>query len=76
MQEVLDAYREHGREHFSGSPECYKLGAAMAAIHGEYEKLKLAETQRVFSKVYDEYKPQIKAARALYLAKHPDWKDK
>ena len=51
MQEVLDAYRERGREHFSGSQECFKLGAAMAAIQGEYEKLKLAETQAVFSKV-------------------------
>ena len=76
MHEVLDAYRKRGREHFSGSPECFKLGAAMAAIQGEYEKLKLAETQAVFSKIYDEYKPQIKAARARYLAEHPDWKDK
>lgn len=76
MQEVLDAYRERGREHFSGSPECFKLGTAMVAIQGEYEKLKLAETQAVFSKSYAEYKPQIKAARARYLAEHPDWKDK
>lgn len=76
MQEVLDAYRERGREHFSGSPECLKLGAAMGAIQGEYEKLKLAETQAVFSKIYNEYKPQIKAARARYLVEHPDWKDK
>jgi hypothetical protein len=76
MQEVLDAYRERGREHFSGSPECFKLGAAMAAVQDEYEKLKLAETQAVFSKVYDEYKPQIKAARARYLEQHPDFKDK
>jgi hypothetical protein len=76
MQEVLDAYRERGREHFSGSPECFKLGAAMVAIQGEYEKLKLAETRAVVSRIYDEYKPQIKAARARYTAQHPDFKDK
>jgi hypothetical protein len=76
MQEVLDAYRRLGREHFQGSPECFKLGAAIDPLRGEMEQLKLAQTQAVFSKVYDQYKPQIKAARARYLAEHPDWKDK
>ena len=76
MQQVLDAYRVRGAEHFQGSEECFKLGAAVAAVQGEFEKLKLDETQAVVSKVYAEYKPQIKAARARYLAEHPDWKDK
>jgi hypothetical protein len=76
MQEVLDAYRTRGREHFRGSPECFKLGTAVAAVQGELEKLKLAETQTVVLKVYAEYKPQIRAARTRYLAEHPDWKDK
>jgi len=76
MQQVLDAYRVRGAEHFQGSPECFKLGTAVAAVQGEFEKLKLDETQAVVSKVYAEYKPQIKAARARYLAEHPDWKDK
>jgi len=76
MQEVLDAYRARGPENFRGSPECFKLGTAVAAVQEEMEKLKLAETQAVVLKVYTEYKPQIKAARARYLAEHPDWKDK
>jgi hypothetical protein len=76
MQEVLDAYRMRGREHFRGSPECFKLGTAVASVQDELEKLKLAETQAVVLKVYSQYKPQIKAARARYLAEHPDWKDK
>ena len=48
----------------------------MGSLHGEYEKLKLPETQAVVAKVYAEYKPQIKAARARYIAEHPEWKDK
>jgi hypothetical protein len=76
MQEVLDAYRERGRDHFQGSPECFKLGTAEAALQGQMERLKLAETQAVILKTYAAYKPQIKAARARYLAEHPDWKDK
>jgi hypothetical protein len=76
MQDVLDAYRQLGRDHFQGSPECFKLGAALAPLHSEMEKLKLAETQSVLSKIYAEYKPQIKAARARYLVEHPDFKDK
>ena len=76
MQEVLDSYRELGREHFRGSPECFKLDAAETALQEEMDKLKLAQTQSVVSKLYAAYKPQIKAARARYLAEHPDWKDK
>jgi hypothetical protein len=71
MQEVIDGYRERGREHFTGSPECLKLGAAVAADQEEWEKLKLGQTQAVFSKVYSEYKPQIKASRARYMVEHP-----
>ena len=76
MQEVLNAYRERGREHFRGSPECLKLGNAETAMQGEMEKLKLAETRAVVSKVYAAYKPEIRTARARYLAEHPEWKDK
>jgi hypothetical protein len=76
MQEVLNAYHERGSEHFRGSPECFKLGEAMVPLNGEMEKLKLAKTQAVFSKVYAVYKPQIRAARARYLAEHPGWTDK
>jgi hypothetical protein len=76
MQEVLDSYRVRGRDHFQGSSECFKLGTAVAAVQGEFEELKLAETQAVVLKVYAAYKPQIKAARARYLLDHPDWKDK
>ena len=76
MGEVLDTYRTLGAEHFRGSPACVKLSEAELALSADMDKLKLAETQKVVQKVYAIYRPQIKAARARYLAEHPDWKDK
>ena len=76
MQEVLDSYHTLGSEHFQGSPACFKLGDAELAMTADMDKLKLAKTNEVLTKVYDIYKPQIKAARARYLAEHPDWVDK
>ena len=76
MQEVLDAYHTLGREHFQGSPACFKLGDAWSTLAPDFEKLKLAKTQEVITKIYAAYKPQIKAARAQYLADHPGWVDK
>jgi len=76
MQEVLDAYHRLGADHFRGSPECYKLGDAELKMTADMERIKLAKTQEAIFKVYAVYKPQIKAARAHYLAEHPDWADK
>ena len=76
MQKVLDAYHRLGKEHFRGSPECFKLGDAELALAGDMDTLKLAKTQEVAEKVYDIYRPQIKAARVAYMAAHPEWKDK
>ncbi len=76
MQKVIDTYRTLGTAHFQGSPACFKLGDAQLAMMPAIDKLKLAKTQEVLAKVYAVYKPQIKAARARYLAEHPDWVDK
>jgi hypothetical protein len=76
MQEVLDAYRRLGAEHFKGSPECFKLGDATLATKGELDRVTLAQTQAIMERVYAPFKPQIKAARARYMVEHPDWKDK
>ena len=76
MQEVLDAYHMLGTAHFQGSPACFKLGTAELSMTADMDKLKLAKTEEVFAEVYAAYKPQIKAARAQYLAEHPGWKDK
>jgi hypothetical protein len=46
------------------------------ALVPDIDKLKLAKTEEVITKVYALYKPQIKAARARYLAEHPGWADK
>ena len=75
MDEILDAYHTLGSEHFKGSPACFKLGDAFLRLADDMDKLKLAKTQEVAIKVYDIYKPQIKAARAQYMAEHPDWKE-
>jgi hypothetical protein len=76
MQEILDTYHTLGTEHFQGSPACFKLGDAELAMTTDMDKLKLAKTQEVISKVYTIYKPEIKAAREGYQAEHPDWVDK
>ena len=75
MDEVLDTYRTLGRDHFQGSPACFKLGAATVAAQPDFDKLRLAYTQAVIFKVYEQFKPQIKTAHAKYMAEHPDWKD-
>jgi hypothetical protein len=75
MQEVLDTYHANGVDHFKGSPACFKLGAADAALSDDMDKLKLAETTAVLNRVYIAWKPKIKEARAQYLAAHPDFKD-
>jgi hypothetical protein len=76
MQEVLDAYQRLGADHFQGSPECFKLGNASVAMTADFDRVKLAMTQKTIFKVYAVYKPQIKAARTKYMAEHPDWVDK
>jgi hypothetical protein len=76
MKDVLDTYRTLGAEHFKGSPACFKLGDAELALSADMDKLKLTKTMEVIEKVYEIYKPQIKAARARYLAEHPNWNDK
>jgi hypothetical protein len=75
MQEILDTYHANGADHFQGSPACFKLGAADAALAHDMDKLKLAETTTVLSRVSEVWKPKIKEARAQYLAAHPDFKD-
>jgi len=76
MQEVLDTYHRLGVDHFQGSPACFKLGDPNLGLAADMDKLKLAKTQEVVSKVYAVYKPQIKAARLKYKAEHPDWVDR
>jgi hypothetical protein len=75
MDEVLERYRIAGPEHFQGSPACFKLGAAEAMAKTDLDKLRLANTQAVIFRVYAQFKPQIKQARAKYMAEHPEWKD-
>jgi hypothetical protein len=76
MAQVLSAYHTLGAQHFSGSPQSAKLNAAWAPMQSEMEQVKLAKTREVIYKVFNEYKPQIKAAQAKYLAQHPESKEK
>lgn len=76
MAQVLSAYHTLGAQHFAASPQSSRLAAAWAPMQSEMEQVKLAKTREVIYKVYDEYKPQIKAARAKYLAQHPESKGK
>lgn len=75
MQEVLDSYHRLGADHFAGSPACIKLGQAEFAMQADTEQLMQTETQALLEKVWQVYKPQIKEARAKYMAEHPDYKD-
>jgi hypothetical protein len=75
MQEVLDSYHRLGTEHFAGSPACIKLGEVEAAMQADTAQVMQTETQNIIERVYQVYKPQIKAARAKYMAEHPDWKE-
>ena len=76
MQQVIDAYHRLGKEHFRGSPECFKLGEATSKTAGDMDSITLAMTQQTVLKVYAVYKPQIKAARTRWMAEHPGWTDK
>jgi hypothetical protein len=75
MQDVLDSYQRLGAAHFAGSPACFKLGGAVSAMQADTAQIMQDETQKLIEKVYQVYKPQIKAARAKYMIDHPDWKD-
>lgn len=75
MQQVLDSYHRLGADHFAGSPACFKLGQTEAEMQRDTEQVMLKETQIIIERVYQVYKPQIKAARVKYMAEHPDWKD-
>lgn len=75
MQEVLDSYRKLGADHVAGSPAWVKLEEAKRAMSADTAQLMPTETQALIEKVYQVYKPQIKAARAKFMAEHPDYKD-
>jgi hypothetical protein len=76
MREVLDAYHRQSAEEFQRSQVRFKLYEALSQQNAVMNKLTLAKTQEVTMKIYTIYKPQIKAARARYLAEHPGWVDK
>ena len=75
MQEVLDSYHRLGADHFGGSPAWTKLEEAKRTMSADTAQLMQTETQALISKVYQVYKPQIRAARAKYMVEQTDWKD-
>jgi hypothetical protein len=75
MQEVLDSYHRLGADHFALSPAWFKLEEAKRAMSADTERLMQTETQALLEKVWQVYKPQIRAARAKYMAEHPDYRD-
>jgi hypothetical protein len=76
MQDVLDTYHEVGATLFVISPAGFRLRSAEAAVAAETNKVTLAETLEVIQRVAAAYGPEIKAARAKYLAEHPEYVDK
>jgi hypothetical protein len=75
MQDALDAYQRLGAVRFRSSEAYEKIAQAEYSIKDDEDRLTLANTNALIQKVYAAYKPQIKAARARYLAEHPDRKD-
>jgi hypothetical protein len=51
------------------------MGNAQSPMKADWDKLTVLATRQVIAKVYAADKPQIDAARARYIAEHPDWKD-
>jgi hypothetical protein len=64
-----------GADHFGGSPAWTKLEEAKRTMSADTAQLMQTETQALISKVYQVYKPQIRAARAKYMVEQTDWKD-
>lgn len=75
IQEVLNTYQHVGADHFAGTPAWVKLNEAELAMQADTQQVMLRETQEIIERVYQVYKPQIKAARTKYMAEHPDWKE-
>jgi predicted nicotinamide N-methyase len=76
MQEVLDSYHARGLEHLQGSLARFRFAIAQLEMRDDSNGVRLAKTLEVINKVYAVYKPQILAARAQYMADHPEWVDK
>lgn len=76
MQAALDAFHKLGPDHFADSPEFRKISEAEVSAGDDEKRITMEMTRKLIYRIYAEYKPQIKAARARYLAEHPDWKDK
>ena len=76
MQEVLDSYHAQGLEHLQGSLARFRIAGAQVEMRDDSNAVRLAKTLEVINKVYAVYKPQILAARAQYMADHPEWVDK
>ena len=71
--DVLDTYHKVGATLFLVSPAGFRLRSAEAAVEDDTQKVKLAETLEVLHRVNAAYQPEIRAARAKYLAEHPGY---
>jgi len=75
MEEVNSLLSKGGREAYLASPVGAAFCAKWDARQAEGKKATQALTLQVLNEVYEKHKTEIKAARAKYLAAHPDYKD-
>jgi hypothetical protein len=76
MKNLLSACREEGAEQCRTSPEYAEFYDAEQKMKADTDRVQQAKTNEIVRKVYEEYKPEINASRAKYMAEHPGWKDR
>jgi hypothetical protein len=75
MDKVNALLAKGGRAAYLASPVGSAFCAQWAMKEEQGKQANLAMTQALLEVAYQRHKPEIKAARAKYLAEHPDWKD-
>lgn len=74
MKRVLAACHKQSAEQCRTSPAYAEFYQAEQAANADVDRMQRARTNEIIRKVFAEYKPEINAARAKYMAEHPEWK--
>jgi hypothetical protein len=75
MEEVNRTLKTMSVSDLASTPTGSRFCELQQSMDAEGQQLMISFTQYEFEKVYERRKAEIKAARAKYLATHPDWKD-
>lgn len=73
MKSVLSACHKRSVEQCRATPAYAEFYQAEQTVSGDVDRMQQARTNAIIRKVFEEYKPEINAARVKYMAEHPDW---